>query len=86
MRHSDETSSRTCTEPSTLLPKLNSEAQPRGMMCEQELEGRAQVCSARFKYAVVPTFATSQRTLKICTKTCKGFVMFDKLVQCNFTF
>ena len=44
MRHSDETSSSTCTAPSTLLFKLISKL--RGMISEQELKSRIQVCSA----------------------------------------
>ncbi len=67
MRHSDETSSSTCTAPSTLLSNVNSEAQSQGMMSEQELKDCTQVCSAvcraRFKCAVRPTFVTSLQTL-----------------------
>ena len=42
MRHSDETSSSTCAAPSTLLSKVNSEAQSQGVSRgEQELKDRA---------------------------------------------
>ncbi len=55
-------------------------------MCEQELEGRAQVCSARFKYAVVPTFATSQQTLNFAQRLAKVLSRLISLFNATLPF